>query len=183
MGCPPFIGALAGSQTKPPGASLHPHFPKASRTPVREHPPQLFFFAAKSTICRAPSPRPRRGTANPGQHPSNRRPTRRFAAVVWPRISGRPDRGASVAIVPFHGTALATAGRLDTCQSIDVATVTPSEALQHILTLVETSAELKDDTQRKVLLRSVVVVAQKGLGVAPDGVAECEPNVLTFPTR
>ena len=62
--------------------------------------------------------------------------------------------------------------------------MTPSEALQHILTLVETSAELKDDTQRKVLLRGVVVVvAQKGLGVAPDGVAECEPNVLTFPTR
>ena len=47
--------------------------------------------------------------------------------------------------------------------------MTPSEALKHILTLVETSADLKDDTQRKVLLRSVVVVAQKGLGVAPDG--------------
>jgi hypothetical protein len=61
--------------------------------------------------------------------------------------------------------------------------VTPSEALQHIVTLVETSAKLKDDTQRKVLLRSVVVVAQKGLGVAPDGLAECEPNVLTFPGR
>jgi hypothetical protein len=30
--------------------------------------------------------------------------------------------------------------------------VTPSEALQHIRTLVEASAELKDDTQRKVLL-------------------------------
>jgi hypothetical protein len=60
--------------------------------------------------------------------------------------------------------------------------VTPSEALQHIVTLVE-AAGLKDDTQRKVLLRGVVVVAQKGLGVAPDGVAECEPNVLTFPTR
>ncbi len=59
----------------------------------------------------------------------------------------------------------------------------PSEALQHIVTLVEASAGLKDDTQRKVLLRGVVVVAQKGLGVAPDGVAECEPNVLTFPTR
>ena len=65
----------------------------------------------------------------------------------------------------------------------EVATVIPSEALQHILTLVETSAELKDDTHRKVLLRSVIVVAQKGLGVAPDGVAECAPNVLTFPTR
>jgi hypothetical protein len=48
---------------------------------------------------------------------------------------------------------------------------------------VEESDELKDDVQRKVLLRSVVVVAQKGLGVAPDGVAECEPNVLTFPMR
>ena len=43
--------------------------------------------------------------------------------------------------------------------------------------------DLKDDTQRKVLLRNVVVVAQKGLGVALDGEAECEPNVLTFPTR
>ena len=61
--------------------------------------------------------------------------------------------------------------------------VTPSEALQHIVTLVEASTELKDDKQRKVLLRSIVVVVQKGLGVAPDGVAECEPNVLTFPTR
>ena len=61
--------------------------------------------------------------------------------------------------------------------------VTPSEALQHIVTLMEASANLKDDKQRKVLLRSVVVVAQKGLGVAPDGAAECEPNVLTFPTR
>jgi len=55
-------------------------------------------------------------------------------------------------------------------------------ALQ-VATLVKTSAALRDDRQRKVLLRSVVVVAQKGLGVAPDGVAECEPNVLTFPAR
>jgi hypothetical protein len=54
--------------------------------------------------------------------------------------------------------------------------VTPSEALQHVRTLVEASAGLKDDTPRKVMLRSVIVV-QKGLGVAPDGVAECEPNV------
>ena len=46
--------------------------------------------------------------------------------------------------------------------------MTPSEALQHILTLVKASADLKDDTQRRVLLRSVIVVAQKGLGVAPD---------------
>jgi hypothetical protein len=59
--------------------------------------------------------------------------------------------------------------------------VTPTQALKHILTLVEASAELKDDTQRKVLLRGVVVVAQKGLGVAPDGVAECEPNVPDVP--
>jgi hypothetical protein len=61
--------------------------------------------------------------------------------------------------------------------------VTPSEALKHILTLVETSAELKDGTQRKVLLRGIIVVARKGLGVAPDGEAECAPNVLTFPAR
>jgi hypothetical protein len=61
--------------------------------------------------------------------------------------------------------------------------VTPSEALESIRVLVEASADLKDDKQRKVLLRGVVVVAQKGLGVAPDGVAECAPNVLTFPTR
>ena len=63
------------------------------------------------------------------------------------------------------------------------AAMTPSEALKSIHTLVEASFALKDDAQRKVLLRGVVVVAQKGLGVAPDGVAECEPNVLTFPTR
>jgi hypothetical protein len=51
--------------------------------------------------------------------------------------------------------------------------VTPGEALESIRILVEASADLKDDAQRKVLLRGVVVVAQKGLGVAPDGVAEC----------
>jgi hypothetical protein len=61
--------------------------------------------------------------------------------------------------------------------------VTPSEALKNILTLVEGSVALKDDAQRKVLLRGIVVVAQKGLGVAPDGMAECAPNVLTFPNR
>jgi hypothetical protein len=61
--------------------------------------------------------------------------------------------------------------------------VTSSEALKNILTLVESSAELKDDKQRNVLLRGVIVIAQKGLGVAPDGAAECAPNVLTFPTR
>jgi hypothetical protein len=58
--------------------------------------------------------------------------------------------------------------------------MTPGEALKSICTLVEASTALKDDAQRKVLLRSVVVVAQKGLGVARDGTAECEPNVLTF---
>jgi hypothetical protein len=63
------------------------------------------------------------------------------------------------------------------------AAMTPSEALKFIRTLVEASAGLKDDTQRKDLLRGVVVVAQKGLGVAPDGKAECAPNVLTFPTK
>ena len=61
--------------------------------------------------------------------------------------------------------------------------MTPSEALKHIVTLVEASAALKDDAHRKVLLRSVVVVAQRGLGVGPDGLAEYAPNVLTFPTR
>jgi hypothetical protein len=63
------------------------------------------------------------------------------------------------------------------------AAITPSEALQHILTLVEASADLKDDTQGKVLLLGVVVIAQKSLGVAPDSLAECELNVLTFPPR
>jgi hypothetical protein len=61
--------------------------------------------------------------------------------------------------------------------------MTPTEALRFIRTLVEASAGLQDDTQRKILLRGVLVVAQKGLGVAPDGVAECAPNVLAFPTR
>ena len=59
--------------------------------------------------------------------------------------------------------------------------MTPSEALKSIRTMVEASAALRDDAQRRVLLRGVVVVAQKGLGVAPDGTAECAPNVLTFP--
>ena len=60
--------------------------------------------------------------------------------------------------------------------------MTPSEALQHIVTLVEKSSGLKDDRLRRIVLRSVVSVAQKGLGVAPDGVAEREANVLPFPT-
>jgi hypothetical protein len=64
-----------------------------------------------------------------------------------------------------------------------LAAMTPSEALKSIRILVEASAGLKDDDQRKVLLRGAVVVAQKGLGVAPDGVAECAPNILTFPER
>jgi hypothetical protein len=59
--------------------------------------------------------------------------------------------------------------------------MTPSEALMSIRTLVEGSATLSEDAQRKVLLRSVVVLAQKGLGVAPDGRAESAPNVVTFP--
>ena len=45
--------------------------------------------------------------------------------------------------------------------------MTPSEALQDIRTLVEMSANFKNDTQRKFLLRNVIVVAQKGLGIAP----------------
>jgi hypothetical protein len=61
------------------------------------------------------------------------------------------------------------------------AAMTPSEALKSIRILVEASVALKDDAQRKVLLRGVVVVAQKGLGVAPDGVAEHAPNVVAFP--
>ena len=45
--------------------------------------------------------------------------------------------------------------------------MTPSEALQDIRARVEMSANLKNDAQRKLLLRNVIVVAQKGLGVAP----------------
>jgi hypothetical protein len=58
----------------------------------------------------------------------------------------------------------------------------PTEALNTSSRSWKHRPELKANTQREVLLRSVVVVAQKGLGVAPDGMAECEPNVLTFPT-
>jgi hypothetical protein len=39
--------------------------------------------------------------------------------------------------------------------------VTPIEALESIRILVEALADLKDDTQRKVLLRGVVVVARR----------------------
>jgi hypothetical protein len=49
--------------------------------------------------------------------------------------------------------------------------VTPSVALQDIRKLLEMSADLKSDTQRRFLLRSVIVVAQKGLGLVP------KPNV------
>jgi hypothetical protein len=63
------------------------------------------------------------------------------------------------------------------------AAMTPSKALKNIRTLVEASSALKDDEQRKDLLCGVVVIAQKGLGVAPDGVAECAPNVLAFPAQ
>ena len=59
--------------------------------------------------------------------------------------------------------------------------MTPAEALTSIRALVEASTALRNDTQRKVLLRSVAVVAQKGLGVAPDGVAQHGSNVLVFP--
>lgn len=48
--------------------------------------------------------------------------------------------------------------------------MTPSVALQDIRKLVEMSADLKDDTRRKFMLRSIIVVAQKGLRVASDGV-------------
>ena len=37
--------------------------------------------------------------------------------------------------------------------------MTPSEELRHILTLVEASAELKDDTQRKVLFAAAKLTA------------------------
>ena len=59
--------------------------------------------------------------------------------------------------------------------------MTPTDALKNIQTLVDETAALKDDKLRKVVLRSVIVVAQKGLGIAPDGVAEGAPNVLPFP--
>lgn len=59
--------------------------------------------------------------------------------------------------------------------------MTPREALKSILTLVAATDALKNDELRKVLLRSVIVIAQKGLGVAPDGAAELAPNVLRFP--
>ena len=62
--------------------------------------------------------------------------------------------------------------------------MTPSEALQHIATLMKSADNFKDDKHRTLLLlQCIVVVAQKGLGVAPDGVTECAPNVLTFPTQ
>jgi len=37
--------------------------------------------------------------------------------------------------------------------------------------------------QRAVVLRGVIVIAQKGLGIAPDGKTELAANVLTFPAR
>jgi len=55
--------------------------------------------------------------------------------------------------------------------------MTPSEALRHI------QPALTDDLHRAVVLRGVIVIAQKGLGIAPDGKAEDAPNVLPFPTR
>jgi hypothetical protein len=59
--------------------------------------------------------------------------------------------------------------------------MSPTEALKKIQTLVNEAAALKNDELRKVLLRSVIVIAQKGLGIAPDGLAEQAPNVLHFP--
>jgi hypothetical protein len=59
--------------------------------------------------------------------------------------------------------------------------MTPREALKDILTLVTATDALKTDGLRKVLLRSIIVIAQKGLGVAPDGATELAPNVLPFP--
>ena len=59
--------------------------------------------------------------------------------------------------------------------------MTPREALRSIRTLVAATDALKDDELRKVLLRSVIVIAEKGLHVAPDGAAERAPNVLRFP--
>jgi hypothetical protein len=59
--------------------------------------------------------------------------------------------------------------------------MSPTEALKHIQTLVDETASLKNDKLRKILLRSVIVIAQKGLGVAPDGVTDRAPNVLQFP--
>jgi hypothetical protein len=61
--------------------------------------------------------------------------------------------------------------------------MTPSEALKSIRTLVEGSTKLTNDEHRAVVLRGVIVIAQKGLGVAPDGRAENAPNVVTFPAR
>jgi len=57
----------------------------------------------------------------------------------------------------------------------------PDEALKNIRTLIGGSALLKDDDHRKLVLRSVLVLAQKGLGIAPDGKAELAENVLPFP--
>ena len=45
--------------------------------------------------------------------------------------------------------------------------MTTIEALQDIRTLVVMSAALKNDTQRKFLLRNIIAVAQKDLGEAP----------------
>ena len=63
----------------------------------------------------------------------------------------------------------------------EVAAMTPSEALKHILTLAEASTDLKDDTQRKVLLRGVVVVAQKGLAWHRMGWPNARPMSCRFP--
>jgi hypothetical protein len=45
--------------------------------------------------------------------------------------------------------------------------MTPAEALKHIKKLMEDSERLLDDKSRTVLLQSIKVLAQKGLGESP----------------
>jgi hypothetical protein len=45
--------------------------------------------------------------------------------------------------------------------------MTPAEALSHIRELMEGSERLQDDKSRKLLLQSLKVLAQKGLGENP----------------
>jgi hypothetical protein len=59
--------------------------------------------------------------------------------------------------------------------------MTPREALAHIRILTAPHEALQSDAQRNVLLRSIIVVAQKGLGVAPDGIADSAANIVPFP--
>ncbi len=60
--------------------------------------------------------------------------------------------------------------------------MTPADALKNIeLLLTGTATKLKTDRHRELVLRGVIVIAQKGLGIAPDGVVGFTPNVLPFP--